>query len=90
MSDSDPSPSNSHDSGAPAAQDRFLTLGDVQRIFGISRMTVWRWINEQGLKVVRIGNVTRIRQSDLDRFVTRHEQVETERQRSAVEPLASR
>ena len=40
--------------------DRFLKLSDVQEMLGVSRSTVWRWTAEQGLKVVRVGGVTRI------------------------------
>lgn len=53
--------------------ERFLTLGDVQKMFSVSRSTVWRWHAERGLKVVTIGAVTRIRESDLQAFLSRHE-----------------
>ena len=52
---------------------RFLKLSEVQEMMGVSRSTVWRWTAENGLKVVRIGNVTRIRESDLEAFLNRHE-----------------
>lgn len=53
--------------------DRFLKLSEVQQMFGVSRSTIWRWTAERGLKVVRIGEVTRIRESDLQAFLNRHE-----------------
>ena len=53
--------------------ERFLTLADVQRMFAVSRSTVWRWHAERGLKVVTVGAVTRIRESDLEAFLKRHE-----------------
>ena len=60
--------------GAPQAHnDRFLKLNEVQQMFGVSRSTVWRWHAERGLKVVTIGAVTRIRESDLQAFLKRHE-----------------
>ena len=34
---------------------------------------LWRWHAERGLKVVTIGGVTRIRESDLQAFLKRHE-----------------
>jgi excisionase family DNA binding protein len=53
--------------------ERFLRLSEVQRMFSVSRSTVWRWHAERGLKVVTIGGVTRIRESDLQAFLKRHE-----------------
>ncbi len=53
--------------------DRFLKLGEVGQMFNVSRSTVWRWHAERGLKVVTIGGVTRVRESDLQAFLARHE-----------------
>lgn len=53
--------------------DRFLKLGEVGQMFGVSRSTVWRWHAERGLKVVTIGGVTRVRERDLQAFLERHE-----------------
>ena len=53
--------------------ERFLRLREVQSMLGVSRSTVWRWTAENGLKVVRVGNVTRIRETDLQAFLKRHE-----------------
>lgn len=53
--------------------DRFLKLKDVQNLLGVSRATVWRWQAEHGLKVVRVGVVVRVRGSDLEAFLKRHE-----------------
>ena len=54
------------------SEERFLKLKDVQSKFGVSRSTVWRWHAERGLRVVSVGGVTRIRESDLTVFVERH------------------
>jgi len=54
------------------SEERFLKLKDVQSKFGVSRSTVWRWHAERGLRVVSVGGVTRIRESDLTEFVERH------------------
>ena len=34
---------------------------------------MWRWQAERGLRVVTVGGVTRIRESDLAAFLARHE-----------------
>ncbi len=52
---------------------RFLKLKEVQAMLGVSRSTVWRFHAERGLRVVCVGGVTRIRESDLEEFLKRHE-----------------
>jgi excisionase family DNA binding protein len=56
-------------------QSRFLKLKEVQDLLGVSRTTLWRWQAEHGLKVVRVGDVVRVRESDLQVFLKRHETV---------------
>lgn len=53
--------------------ERYFKLGEVQKMLSVSRSTVWRWHAERGLKVVTVGAVTRIRESDLEEFLARHE-----------------
>jgi excisionase family DNA binding protein len=53
--------------------ERFLTFGEVRRLLGVGRSTVWRWQTERGLKVVKVGNVARVRESDLQEFLKQHE-----------------
>ena len=53
--------------------DRFLKLKDVQELLSVSRSTLWRWQAQHGLKVVRVGDVVRVRESDLQAFLKRHE-----------------
>jgi excisionase family DNA binding protein len=53
--------------------ERFLTFGEVRQMLGVSRATVWRWTTERGLKVVKVGAVARVRQSDLQEFLKRYE-----------------
>lgn len=55
--------------------EKFLTLYAARMLLNVSRATLWRWQVEHGLKVVRVGGVTRIRESDLQAFLTRHETV---------------
>jgi excisionase family DNA binding protein len=53
--------------------ERFLTLSEVRAMLNVSRATLWRWTAEAGLKVIRVANVTRIRESDLQTFLKQHE-----------------
>jgi excisionase family DNA binding protein len=55
--------------------EKFLKLKDVQDRFGVSRSTLWRWHAERGLRIVAVGGITRIRESDLNAFVEQHLQV---------------
>ena len=57
----------------PSAGARFFRLAEVQKQLGVSRSTLWRWIAERGLFVIRVGGVTRIRESDLLAFLERHQ-----------------
>lgn len=55
--------------------DPLLTLKQVGARLGAGRTKVWHCRNiPNGLKVVRIGGLVRVRQSDLDDFINRHRQ----------------
>ncbi len=54
------------------SEERFFKFKEIQERFAVSRSTVWRWHAERGLRVVNIGGVTRIRESDLQTFIERH------------------
>ena len=60
----------------PAARvapiEPLLTLQQVATAAGVSRWTVWRWHTAEGLRVVKIGGVARVRESDWQAFVARH------------------
>jgi excisionase family DNA binding protein len=58
--------------GKTMSEERFLKLKDVQDRLGVSRATVWRWQAERGLRVVSVGGVVRVRESDLMDFINRH------------------
>ena len=53
--------------------DRLLTLKEVREHCRIGRTTLWRWINERGLTTVDVGGIVRVRRSQLEEFLKRHE-----------------
>jgi excisionase family DNA binding protein len=53
-----------------SASARFLTVTEVAAILRVSNMTVYRLINTGGLPAVRIGKSFRIREDDLNRYLT--------------------
>jgi predicted DNA-binding transcriptional regulator AlpA len=56
-----------------AEADPLLTLKQVRTRLGAGRTKVWHCCNmPNGLMVVRIGGLVRVRQSDLDDFINRH------------------
>jgi len=57
--------------------ERFLTLSEIRQFLGVSRATVWRWTTERGLRVVKVGAVARVRESDLQEFLKRYESGES-------------
>lgn len=55
-----------------AATETLLTLQDCATAAKVSRWTIWRWHTAEGLRVVKIGSVARVRESDWQAFVGRH------------------
>ena len=51
-----------------------MTLSQVREFCQISRTTLWEWENSRGLRVIAVGGIKRVRRSDLDAFLSRHEQ----------------
>ena len=60
-------------SSAPTMSERFLTLAEVRTSLKVSRSTIWRWQAERGLRVVKIGEIVRIRERDLQDFLNKHD-----------------
>jgi excisionase family DNA binding protein len=52
------------------ANTRFLTVTEVAATLRVSNMTVYRLINTGSLAAVRIGRSFRIREDDLNRYLT--------------------
>jgi len=54
-------------------KDKILTVEEVAKILKVSKRTVYRWIETEGLKVARIGRKTyRVFESDLNKFVRKY------------------
>ena len=49
---------------------RFLTVAEVARTLRVSNMTVYRLVNSGQLDAVRVGRSYRIREGDLQRYLT--------------------
>ena len=52
--------------------ERLFTLAQIQTAGGFSRSTLYRLRHGGGLRVVTVGGVTRVRESDWQRFLDRY------------------
>jgi len=55
-----------------AAQDEWLTLAEVAQTLKVSRTTIWR-CRREGLKVMRLGGLVRVRRSEFNAYLERHQ-----------------
>ena len=55
-----------------AATERLLRLQEIQRAAGVSRVSVYRWTHERGLKTIRVGGCVRVRESDWLAWLAKH------------------
>ena len=53
-------------------EDRLLKAKQVQEKMNCSRAQVYRWIQEERLKSVKIGKMVRVRAEDLNSFIEEH------------------
>ena len=49
--------------------DRLLTIEQVAERLAVARRTVFRLIEKGDIRAVKIGRLTRIRESDLERYI---------------------
>ena len=61
-----------HPKQQPSHSAEWLTLGDVQRMFQVSRSTVYRWTNEDGMPVRRVGGVVRLPADKVREWAGKH------------------
>ncbi|MEX0992077.1 MAG: helix-turn-helix domain-containing protein [Actinomycetota bacterium] len=52
------------------SSDRLLTVGEVANAMRVSNMTVYRLIKAGQLAAIRVGKNYRIRESDVDRYLS--------------------
>lgn len=53
------------------ARARFLTVAEVAQLMRVSTMTVYRLIKAGDLPAVRVGKSYRLREDDIDRYLSR-------------------
>jgi excisionase family DNA binding protein len=53
------------------ARARFLTVAEVAALMRVSTMTVYRLIKAGDLAAVRVGKSYRIKEDDVDRFLSK-------------------
>ena len=58
--------------GLDTPSDKFLTIQEVGQRLNLCRTTIWRLMNQHGLRFVRIGGTRRIRERDLEAWIERH------------------
>lgn len=46
----------------------FYKVSEVARIFGVSPQAVYKWIDEEKVKAVSLGNVYRISENEVERL----------------------
>ena len=55
-----------------AATGEWLTLAEVAQMLKVSRTTIWR-CRREGLKVMRLGGLVRVRRSEFNAYLERHQ-----------------
>lgn len=61
------------EAGSSGGAEIYYTLAGVREILDVSAPTLWR-MRKRGLRTVQIGGIVRIRKSDLDQFLSEHEE----------------
>jgi excisionase family DNA binding protein len=55
-----------------AVQERYYTPQEIADMLKVTRITVYRWLDQGDLKGIRFQREYRISQTDLDDFLERH------------------
>lgn len=51
--------------------DQLLTVKEAAALLSCSEAAVRKWLSQGRLPIVKVGRLTRLRQTDLERFVAR-------------------
>ena len=57
----------------PSDGNDLLTLAEVRQHCRIGKTTLWRWMNQHGLRVIQIEGFKRVKRRDLNAFLDRHQ-----------------
>jgi len=57
----------------PSDGNDLLTLAEVRQYCRIGKTTLWRWMNQHGLRVIQIEGFKRVKRRDLNTFLDRHQ-----------------
>lgn len=50
-------------------KDRMLSVNDICKYLGISRDTVYRWIEERGFPAYRLGRLWKFKKEEVDEWI---------------------
>lgn len=53
--------------------DKYIGIAEVANRLGVSKDTIYKLIRTKELKGIRIGNVFKVKESDLAVFISAHE-----------------
>jgi len=53
-------------------KERLLSVGEICKYFGISRDTVYKWIETKGLPAYRLGRLWKFKQKDVDEWLEKN------------------
>ena len=54
----------------PFTEARLLTVNEVADLLRVSRMTVYRLINQGEIAALRVGRIYRLREDDVDTYLS--------------------
>lgn len=49
--------------------DRWLSVGEIAGYLGVSRDTIYKWVDEKGLSAHRVGRLWKFKKEEVDEWV---------------------